>query len=163
MKWNRFLLYLVLALGVLMAVYPFVWMVGTAFKTLPEANTASLRLFPDTWQWGNVAATFRAAPFGRYFLNSLLVSMIVCVSVCLTSLMAGYAFARLRFRGRGVLFVITLCSMMVPFEAVFVPNFVLITRLGWYNSYFALIVPWRDRIFHIPHAPGLSEPSTGLL
>jgi len=104
MKWNRFLLYLVLALGVLMAVYPFVWMVGTAFKTLPEANTASLRLFPDTWQWGNVAATFRAAPFGRYFLNSLLVSMIVCVSVCLTSLMAGYAFARLRFRGRGVLF-----------------------------------------------------------
>lgn len=149
MKWNRFLLYLVLALGALMAVYPFVWMVGTAFKTLPEANTASLRLFPDTWQWGNVAATFRAAPFGRYFLNSLLVSMIVCVSVCLTSLMAGYAFARLRFRGRGVLFVITLCSMMVPFEAVFVPNFVLITRLGWYNSYFALIVPWCANAFSI--------------
>lgn len=149
MKARRVLLYLVLALGALAAVYPFLWMVGTAFKTLSEANTASLRLFPETWQWGNIAETFRAAPFGRYFLNSLVVSALVCVFVCLTSLMAGYAFARLRFPGRGILFAVTLCSMMVPFEAVFVPNFVLITRLGWYNSYFALIVPWCANAFSI--------------
>ncbi|NLV44516.1 MAG: carbohydrate ABC transporter permease [Candidatus Hydrogenedentes bacterium] len=149
MRAHKITVYLVLVLGALATVYPFVWMVGTAFKTLPEASTDSLRLFPETWQWGNLAATFRAAPFGRYFLNSLLVSVIVCLSVCLTSLMAGYAFARLRFPGRGLLFMITLCSMMVPFEAVFVPNFVLITRLGWYNTYFALIVPWCANAFSI--------------
>ena len=149
MKWGRLLLYAALVVGALAAIYPFLWMVGAAFKTLPEANTASLRIFPRAWQWHNVAETFRAAPFGRYFFNSLVVSLTVCASVCVTSLMAGYAFARLRFPGSSLLFAVTLGSMMVPFEAVFVPNFVLITRLGWYNSYPALIVPWCANAFSI--------------
>ena len=63
--------------------------------------------------------------------------------------MAGYAFARLHFRGSGLLFAIMLGSMMVPFEVVFIPNFVLITKLGWYNSYPALIVPWCANAFSI--------------
>lgn len=149
MRVRRIILYFVLVLGALIAIYPFVWMVGTAFKTLSEANTASLRILPASWQWSNLAETFRAAPFGRYFLNSLFVSLTVCISVCITALMAGYAFARLRFPGSSLLFAITLGSMMVPFEAVFVPNFVLITRLGWYNSYPALIVPWCANAFSI--------------
>lgn len=149
MRGRRYLLYLALALGAFFTVYPFLWMVGTAFKTLSEANTASLRLFPETWQWNNLAETFRAAPFGRYFINSLVVSLTVCAAVCLTSLMAGYAFARLHFRGRGLLFALTLGSMMVPFEAVFVPNFVTITRMGWYNTHAALILPWCANAFSI--------------
>ena len=149
MRWRRYILYLLLALGAVLTVYPFLWMLGTAFKTLPEANTASLNLLPETWQWRNLAETFRAAPFGRYFINSFFVSLTVCAAVCLTSLMAGYAFARLRFRGRDLLFAITLGSMMVPFEAVFVPNFVTITRLGWYNTYAALIIPWCANAFSI--------------
>ena len=149
MNRYKYIRYFTLLLGAVLTVYPFFWMVGTAFKTLPEANTASLRLLPETWQWHNLAETFRAAPFGRYFINSLAVSLTVCAAVCLTSLMAGYAFARLRFRGRGLLFALTLGSMMVPFEAVFVPNFVTITRLGWYNTYAALIIPWCASAFSI--------------
>lgn len=135
--------------GAFAAVYPFVWMVGTAFKTLAEATTTPLRPWPSSPQWGNWAETFAAAPFGRYFLNSFLVSGAVTVSVVATALLAGYAFARLRFRGRGAVFALVLCTMMVPFEATLIPNFVLIGRLGWYNTHAALIVPWCASAFAI--------------
>jgi multiple sugar transport system permease protein len=122
--------------------YPFLWMAATAFKTLPESLDHAGPLFPAAWQWQNLAITFHAAPFGRYFLNSLLVSFTAGAAVAFTSLFAGYAFARLEFRGRNVLFGLLLATMMVPFELTFIPNFVLVTRLGWYNTYAALIVPW---------------------
>lgn len=146
---RRFLLYIALIAGAFLAVYPFLWMVGTALKTLPESTTASLNFLPKTPQWQNIRETFEAAPFVRYFVNSFLVSITVCLSVCVTSLMAGYAFARLPFRGSSILFALTLGSMMVPFEVMFIPNFVLITKLGWYNTYPALIVPWCANAFSI--------------
>lgn len=149
MKFNRLLLYLLLCCGAFLALYPFLWMLGASFKTLNEASTPSLNLLPKVWQWSNVTETFRAAPFGLYFFNSFLVAGSVCLSVCATSLMAGYAFARLQFKGRQLLFFIILGSMMVPFELTFIPNFVLISRLGWYNSYAALIVPWCVSAFSI--------------
>jgi len=143
------LLYLALTVGALLSSWPFLWMLGTAFKTLPEAATPSLALFPEIWQWHNVADTFHAAPFGRYFLNSFGVATAVTAAVLLTSVMAGYAFARLQFRGRDFLFALVLGTMMVPFEVTFIPNYVLITKLGWYNTYPALIVPWCANAFSI--------------
>lgn len=146
---KKALVYLLLAIGAAATAYPFVWMVGTAFKTLPESMAGGLNPFPDTWQWGNVATAFREAPFARYFFNSLVVSTVVGLSVVLTSLLAGYAFARLSFRGRDLLFGLVLATMMVPFELTFIPNFVLISKLGWYNTYAALIVPWCANAFGI--------------
>ena len=146
---KRILAYTMLVIGALVVIYPFVWMIGTAFKTLPESMSGELSPWPVTWQWGNIAATFRAAPFARYFLNSLVIGLTVGVAVVLTSLMAGYAFARLPFRGRAILFGLVLATMMVPFEITFIPNFVVITRLGWYNTYAALIVPWCANAFGI--------------
>lgn len=141
--------YVLLTAGALIMAYPFLWMVGTAFKTLPESVAPSLALFPEHWQWGNIELTFQAAPFGRYFLNSLLTSTVSAVAVVLTSLLAGYAFARIEFRGRQMIFGLLLATMMVPFEVTFIPNFVTITRLGWYNTYAALIVPWCANAFGI--------------
>ena len=146
---RRAALYIALALGAAAAVYPFLYMAATAFKTLPEATEPSLKLFPETWQWGNLAETFHAAPFGRYFFNSFFVAFTVAAAVMFTSLLAGYAFARLRFPGRGILFAAVLATMMVPFEITFIPNFLLITKLNWYNSYPALIVPWCANAFSI--------------
>lgn len=146
---RRLGVYFVLALGAAIVGYPFVWMVGTAFKTLPESVVPSLAVFPAEWQWSNVSATFAAAPFGRYFLNSIGVSLVSGLAVATTSLLAGYAFARIAFRGRQVVFGIILATMMVPLEITFIPNFVLITRLGWYNTYAALIVPWCASAFGV--------------
>ncbi|MFP4500334.1 MAG: carbohydrate ABC transporter permease [Candidatus Hydrogenedentota bacterium] len=134
--------------GVVMA-WPFLWMAGTGFKSLEEAVAPTLALLPETWHWENPGRVFAVAPFGRYFLNSFVVAAATTLGVLFTSITAGYAFARLRFRGRDVLFLVVLASMMVPFEVTLIPNYVLITKLGWYNTYSALILPWCANAFSI--------------
>jgi len=136
------LIYAGLVCAAAIFVYPFVWMLATSLKSLQEATQGGLGLIPSVWHWENYAQTFGAAPFGRYFLNSFFVAGCVALGTMLTGLMAAYAFARLRFPGRDVLFVVVLLTMMVPFEVALVPNFVLIGKLGWYNTHAALIVPW---------------------
>jgi ABC-type glycerol-3-phosphate transport system permease component len=146
---RRIFPYLLLSIGAVVAAYPFVWMLATAFKTMPEATQGGLRLLPLAPQWQNWKTTLTAAPFGPYFFNSFFVAGAVTGAVVVTSLMAAYAFARLRFRGRSLLFALVLGTMMVPFEVTLIPNFVLIGRLGWYNTYWALIVPWCANAFSI--------------
>ncbi len=141
--------YLALALGAVVMFYPFLWMFTASFKTLQEATTPSLRLFPSEWQWQNWPLAFNTAPFARYFFNSFLVATTVAVGNILFGVMAAYAFARLTFPGRGPLFALVLLTMMVPFEVTLIPNFVLIGKLGWYNTYPALIVPWLATAFSI--------------
>ncbi len=146
---GRALAYFVLTAGAAVTSFPFAWMLLTALKSPAEAASPTLRLFPERWLWENFALTFQAAPFGLYFFNSLFVACVVTISAVLTSLMAGYAFARLRFRGRDFVFGIVLLTMIVPFEVTLVPNFILILKLGWYNRYPALIVPWCASAFSI--------------
>jgi len=142
-------LYIVLVAGALVTTFPFVWMVATGFKTLQEATSTKLVLWPEHWQWHNFVETFPAAPFGAYFFNSFAVGFTVTAAVIVTSLMAGYAFARLEFPGKRVVFGAVLATMMVPFEVTLIPNFALIHKLGWYNTYPALIVPWCANAFSV--------------
>lgn len=146
---RRAFLYAALTCGGLIMAYPFAWMLGTSFKSLREANTPSLGLLPETWLWRNYLDALQAAPFGMYFFNTFLVTILTTAAVTFTALLAGYAFARLEFRGKGPLFMLVLATMMVPFEVTLIPNYVLITHLGWYNSYAALIVPWCANAFSI--------------
>ena len=146
---RRGCLYLFLSIGIVGATLPFLWMVTTAFKTPAEALSVRLSFFPAHWEWRNFVVTFQAAPFGTYFFNSFFVGVVVTGAVMVTSLMAGYAFARLDFRGKTLLFAVVLGTMMIPFEATLIPNFVLIRKLGWYNTYAALIAPWCASAFSI--------------
>lgn len=146
---QRGVLYAVLSIGALVVAWPFLWMAATALKTLEEASTPSLRLWPSDWQWQNIAETFSAAPFALYFFNSFLVAGVVMVAVVVLSMMAGYAFARLDFPAKSLLFALVLATMMIPFELTLIPNFVLIQKLGWYNTRAALIVPWCANAFSI--------------
>jgi len=146
---RKTLRYALLSLGAVATTFPFVWMICTAFKTYTEAASPTLRLFPDVWQWRNFLETFDAAPFGVYFSNTFLVAGVVTGSAIVTSMMAGYAFARLRFPGRAVVFGMVLATMMIPFEVTLIPNYVLVTRFGWRDTYAALIVPWCANAFSI--------------
>lgn len=141
--------YAVLVVLAIVMVYPFAWMLATSLKTLPESTRSGLRLLPESPRWENYREALSAAPFGRYFVNTFLVAGATTAAVVLTSLFAGYAFARIEFRGRGILFGAVLATMMIPFEAALIPNFITITRLDWYNSYAALIVPWCANAFSI--------------
>jgi ABC-type glycerol-3-phosphate transport system permease component len=146
---GRLLALAVLAAGVVVMAFPFLWMLGTSLKTLPESLAPGLDLLPVSPQWSNYVEVFRAAPFARYFFNSFFVAGAVTLGVALSGVAAGYAFARLHFPLRRTLFMLTLATMMIPFEIALIPNFVLITKFGWYDTYLALIVPWCANAFSI--------------
>ncbi len=142
-------LYSLLTAAAAVTTFPFVWMVLTAFKHELEATSPRLQLLPTVWQWQNFPAALREAPFAQYFVNTFVVAIPVAAAVLGTSLLAGYAFARLEFPGRRVLFALFMATMMIPFEVTLIPNFIIITRLHWYDTYWALIVPWCASAFSI--------------
>ncbi len=132
-------LYTALLLGSLIMLAPFVVMLIVSLWP----NQAFLtRRFPlDQITLANYVETFRVIPFGRYFLNSSIVTVTVTVFQILISSLAAFAFARLRFWGRDSLFMLYLATLMIPAQVTLIPNFLIIRTLGWYDSYQALIVP----------------------
>lgn len=141
--------HLLLGLGGAIVGFPFFWMLSSSLKTESEALTFPPTVIPHTLQWHNYAEAWAAAPFSRYFLNTAFISGTVALGVMLTALLAGYAFGQLRFPGRQVLFGLYLTTLMIPFEVVLIPNFLLINQLGWYDHYSALIVPWSANVFSV--------------
>lgn len=135
-----------LPLGLLFAT-PFFWMIGTSLKT--KAETASLKFWPAVPQWHNYAEAWSSAPFGRYLFVSAVTAAAVTGLVVFTSLLAGYAFGSLRWKGQKLLFSIYLATMMVPFEVILIPNFLTVMRLGWIDTFNALIVPWAANVFSV--------------
>jgi multiple sugar transport system permease protein len=129
--------------------FPFLWMVVTSLKTLPETTQFPPSLWPRVPQWHNYVAAWQAAPFGRYFLNSTVIAASVTAGVLLTSLLAGYSFGALRFPGRSALFSLYLATMMIPFEVIMIPDYLFVAQLGWLNRYEALIVPWTANVFSV--------------
>jgi multiple sugar transport system permease protein len=129
--------------------FPFLWMIGTSLKTLPETIQFPPTLWPRVPQWHNYADAWQAAPFGRYFLNSSLIAGVVTLGVLVTSLLAGYAFGTLRFPGREAVFALYLTTMMIPFEVIMIPNYLIVAQLGWLNRFEALIVPWTANVFSV--------------
>ncbi len=126
--------------GVVM-VLPFVWMVSTSLKAPEQVFTYPPQWLPHPPLWQNYSQTVSVMPFGRFYLNSLVVAVCVTGLQLLTSSLAAFAFARLRFKGREALFLLYLATLMIPFQVTMIPNFILIRFLGWYNSYQALILP----------------------
>jgi len=143
----RLLLYALLIAGALIAMFPFVWMILTSFKSYGEV--AARRFFPRELRWQNYVEAWNSAPFGRYFLNSLFVALTTIAGDLFTGVLAAYAFARMEFPGRNVIFFIFLATLMVPGELTVLPNFLTIRSLGWYNTYQAQIVPFTASVFHI--------------
>ena len=146
---RRAAIHAVLALCGTAVAFPFLWMLLSSLKTGPEALANPPTLLPAQPQWGNYAEAWAAAPFGRYFANAALVAVSVTLLVMLTALCAGYAFGRLEFPGKSVLFMLYLATMMIPFEVVMIPNFLMIRQLGWYDTYWALILPWGANVFSV--------------
>lgn len=134
--------HLLLLTGAFSMALPFVWMVLTAFKSGSEASTIPPTWLPARWRWENFRLAWEAAPFGRYFLVSLIQSSATSALTLATGIPAAFAFAQFRFRGRQLLFVLFLATMMLPAELSLIPNFVLVRQLGWYDSFLALIVPY---------------------
>jgi multiple sugar transport system permease protein len=120
---------------------PLVWMLITSIETLPETRHFPPQLIPSGIHWQNYPDALDAAPFGRFFANSLIVTLASVGGNLVLCSLAGYAFARLRFFGRDVLFVVLLATLMVPFQVTMIPTFLIVQKLGLVNHLGALILP----------------------
>lgn len=120
---------------------PFIWMILTSLKDMSEIFVYPPKWLPKKFNFDNYLNAFQAAPFGRYYFNSLFVAVTVTIGQLITCSMAAFAFARLRFRGRDLLFFIFLGTMMIPYNVTMIPSFMMLYWLGWVDTYQALIVP----------------------
>lgn len=131
----------VLGLGAIAMLLPFVWMVSTSLKTGEATFAMPPQLIPAAPTLDNYSKIFGAVPMGQFLLNSIFVSVVSTVLMVLNCAMAGYAFARIRFPGREIMFYAYLATLMIPQQVTLVPLFVLMTWLDWGNTYQALILP----------------------
>lgn len=139
-----------LSIWAMLVLFPFYWMVLTSFKSYGAYNAEHIPVFftlAPTLQ--NYKEAFTAVPLGKYLLNTLIFSVFTTAAMVAVSTLAAYAFARLRFRGRNLLFGIFLSMMMIPSELVVITNFVTITELDLRNSFLGLILPSITSVFYI--------------
>jgi multiple sugar transport system permease protein len=131
--------YVLLTLLAAACLVPFVWMVLTALK--PEDEVFSRTWLPSTLAWWNFPRAFTFFPFARFLSNTMIVAVGGTALHLVTSILAAYAFARLRFRGREVLFFLYLGTLMIPQQVTIVPLFLMMREVGWVDTFWALIIP----------------------
>lgn len=141
--------WLFLALVVIVVLIPFYWMLATALKSDTEIGMTPPTLFPAEIHPENFGISLTKAPFLKYFMNTLVVAAFVILISTTVSVLSAFAFSRLEFPGRGILFFITLATMMIPQEMLIITNFKTIADWGWMNTYQALIVPYCINASHI--------------
>lgn len=136
----------VLGAGIVFA-FPFIYVLATSLKPQYEVFSTPPRLFGSQIRWSNYLEILQYGPFGRYILNSLFVSLTGTALVLVVSALSGYAFGRLRWKGRDVVFLAFLATLMIPAEVIVVPLFILMQQFGWVNTYQALILPFAFSAF----------------
>ena len=138
-----------LAIGIAIST-PIVIAFFISFTPLKELVTRPIpQVLPDTWTLENYGTAWNASPFGRYMFNSFVQTGIITVAQVIFSVLAGYAFAMFDFRGKTALFALVIGSLIVPFELTFIPNFLLISDLGWANSFRGLTIPFLASAFGV--------------
>lgn len=138
---NSIKTYVLLSLGAVIMLMPFVWMVLASSMSPAEVIARPLTWLPSELRLENYRQLSNAIPLDRMYLNSLIVTTLTTLGILLFSSMAGYGFAKFQFPGRDALFLVVLATMMIPFFVTLIPVFYLVSRLGWLNTYQGLIVP----------------------
>jgi len=140
--WARIGTYIIIGVGMIFMIAPFIWLLSTASKPPHEIFTYPPRLIPnDISLLENIREVFHWIPFGRFFLNSIIYAGTVTLSTLFLGSLAGFGFSKYRFPGRDVIFILILGSMMVPSQVTMIPVFLQLMWLGWLDTYQGLIVP----------------------
>lgn len=140
LRWARALLYVVIGILLIPFVFPLWWMITSSLKTAADVFAFPPKLWPDDPQWQNYSEVFELQPFVQQYWNSLYIAVIVTAGVLLISSMAGYAFARIRFPGAGVLFLILLSGLLIPREVIIIPLFQMFQQFDLIDSHIPLIL-----------------------
>ncbi|MAU11852.1 MAG: sugar ABC transporter permease [Anaerolineaceae bacterium] len=133
---------LIVGFGGLLMATPLVWMLSASLKPTSEIYRFPPTLIPEQFTLASYERLFSDWPFAAWYVNSLVVAVVTTLAVLFFSSLAGFGFAKYRFKGNRVLFMIVLASTMIPFQLILVPLFIVMSRLSWTNSYYALIIPF---------------------
>ena len=145
----KVLVYLFLILMGVIVLFPFYWMIISSLKTLTEYRLSVPTFFPSKIMFSNYADAFTTANLGRLFLNTLYVGIVSTILSLIITILSAFAFARLEFKGKNILFAGLLATMMIPGELFTITNYSTVTNLGWINTYTVLIVPFLVSVFYI--------------
>ena len=145
----KFATYTILIFGAAFILLPFVWMISTSLKPDNEVLKMPPQWIPSVIQWKNYVDAFEAVPFFTYLKNSIIVTVLITSCELITTILAAFAFAQLEFKGKNLLFMLLVATMMVPGEILTIPNFVTLARLGWIDTYKAMVAPWATSVFSI--------------
>lgn len=145
LHWEKFfitsLAYVILTLGMFLVSVPFLWMISTALKPIEEIFAFPPKFIPAHPLWSNFLVALKAYPFGLYLKNTLTITTFSTLGTLISCSLVAFSFARLRWPGRDLLFLVVLATMMLPEQVTLVPTFILFRFLGWINTFLPLIVP----------------------
>lgn len=137
---KKIILYTALATGSITFLYPFVWMLSASLA--PENEISNLVFLPSSFTFGSYLQMFEKIPIGKAFINSMIVASAITFGVLVFGSMVGYALSRLEFKGRNLIFYIIIFTMTLPFQITLIPQYILIVKFGWIDSYTGLIMPY---------------------
>lgn len=137
---NKILIYLLLIALSIPFIFPFWWMITSAFKPVNDIFAYPLTLLPQTVRLENFAEVFTFQPFARHYFNSIYIAVLVTVGTLIISSLSGYAFARIKFRGSSLMFMLLLSALMMPVEVTIIPNFTLMQALHLTDTHIPLII-----------------------
>ena len=145
----KIIVYLFLVIMALTVLFPFYWMINSSLKSLEEYRMSVPTLWPKKILFENYVQAFTTANLGRLFLNTVIVGLISTVLSLVITVLAAFAFARLEFKGKNILFAALLATMMIPGELFTITNYTTVNSFGWMNTYTVLIVPFLVSVFYI--------------
>ena len=145
----NFLKYMALVLFAIITLFPFYWMIASSLKTSFEVIQVPPSLLPKSLKFENYTIAFKMAPFVRYFINTIIVTVLSIISTVIIAILSAFAFANLEFKGRDLIFAIFLASMMIPGEVLIVNNFKTISNLGMIDTYTSLFIPYAASVLYI--------------
>lgn len=137
----KFIVTIVVGLFALMCIFPFIWMISASFKNEIDVMEFPIRIIPKVFNWSNYSNVWMKSDFPNYYINSIIVTGITLVGTMILSTTAAYGFAKLKFRGKNIIFMIYLTTLMVPVQVTLLPKYIYFGELHLNNTFYALILP----------------------
>ncbi|MCJ8013832.1 carbohydrate ABC transporter permease [Paenibacillus sp. KQZ6P-2] len=138
---RRIVVHVLLIAGAVLMIMPFLWMLSTSFKSFADSMKVPPTLFPAEWHFENYSKVLSTIDFGRYYVNTIIVTIGRTVGQLLLCSLAAYSFASLKFPGKNLIFLAMLAVLMVPSQVVMIPSFVIMRELNWLDTFYVLIIP----------------------
>ena len=141
--------YFFLVIFAIVTIFPFYWMAASSLKSSFEVIQTPPTIIPKEFMWANYSRAFEMAPFAKYFINTIIVTILSIITTVIITILSAFAFSHLEFKGRDLIFSLFLASMMIPGEVLIVTNFKTVSALGWIDTYKALFVPYMANVLYI--------------